>query len=161
MKIERQLSAVQLATGVILGGIMAACGFVAAIPQYSGIQSREARIVVSFTVIILGLVISLSAGSSLTNGMQVSRWPEETIQTVRAHLESPWLVVLAVVVMFSGCLMLAFDAGNPHRGLFWPALVLSQTISRLQTAVKRPPETPEPMDWRNGSPLYSEHWGER
>ncbi len=161
MKIERKLSAVQLATGVILGGIVAACGFVVLIPQHSGISSREARIFVSFALVVLGFVISLWAGSDLTNGMQGGRWPDEKIETVRAHLESPWLRGLAVVFLVLACLMLAFSAHDQGRGFFWPALILSQTITRLQLSAKRPPVTPEPINWNNASPVYSEHWGER
>jgi hypothetical protein len=159
MEARRQLSAARLAMLVGFGGLMAALGFLAFLPRFAhGSAFFDAKIAVTLTLVVGGLTLSLKCGSSIENGIAANRWPEEPVTALRARLGSPLLNVLAGAFgIASICIVIAF---HRHTESAFAALVLAQTVQRLQQIGKLPRNSPLP-NWHGIQPMRSEHWGHR
>jgi len=170
MKHRFNISAAQLALRSGFGAVVSSSGFFLTFFDSRFFPRTSAAFIpslfLSFALVIAGFVISTRSESSLENGIAAERWPEEKIAALRCLMRSPLWKVLSVVctvVCLIACVAgFIAVASSPYRGLFWVGFIFSMTIYRLHAAVLPRPSIgpPKTIDWNNGSPLQSQHWGE-
>jgi hypothetical protein len=166
MRRRTNLSIAQMACLSILGGLLSASSFLLLILLRSQ-HTRDTLLTnigcgVSFFVLLLGgLALSLSAESTINNGIAAERWPEDRVESLRRILRSPWSVAASVLVLI---LFVVCNLFLRHTGIGWMVFLFGQTLWRLTIAVRPPtkPRDPNPLtQWRTWSRINSSHWGER
>lgn len=119
-----------------------------------------------FVVTALGtFVASLWISYDLRTGIESERWPEEQIERFRATFNTPLAVGVYATLTIAALFFLFFDLMSHHHayGSGYGVLLLSQNLSQLQMAARRPKSrTPgQRTDWRSMPPITSDHWGEQ
>ena len=157
------ISAPQMALLSVLGAVVASSGFVLPIFFPRASAAFVPSLVLSFVLVIVGFGISMLSESSITNGIAAERWPEEKVAALRRLVQSSlWKALSIFCVVVYVAAIIAF-ASSPYRPLTWIGFIFSMMFFRLRAAVIPFPSAvlPRVADWNSGSPLQSEHWGER
>jgi hypothetical protein len=168
MKRAPHLSAAQTAGLCLLGGLIAAVGFLLGIPEHATRffhpHSAPATLwaVTLFATVILGIGLSLFANSSLGNGIAAARWSDQEIGPLRSLLTSRpsnalYIALLALMVVF---LVLSIRSSQLYP-IYWAFFILTQSVLWLRNTIRRQARrstTREPT-WYNIAPLQSDHWG--
>src|ERR1700677_202557 len=161
------LSAKQTAGLCVLGGLIAAGGFLTEIPahaisvHHSHGSSTYFGVAAVVTTVVLGIALALFANSSLENGIAAARWNDQEIESLRAILNSRPSNFLNIALLALMVASLVIGILSPHRyPIFWAFFILSQSINWMRNATRRKASSPthEPS-WSNLSPLRSNHWG--
>lgn len=153
----------RLALVAILGCLITAIFFIIPWPERHSGQFKVFALL-AFAVFAGGLILSLKCTTNLKHGVQNQEWPESQIEPLRIHLESPWYTVLSMALLVAFVL---FESLFRRRlgGEGWACFLLSQTLSQLRIAVRRPvTRTPSgPLGgWRDYlAPIHSDQWGQR
>ena len=149
-------------TALIVGAsLLVVIGFLAA--DLRAVYARLFLLSAFFVLVVVGVGGMFWLAHRLRNDVLNGRWSEETLapfREVTGHILWNVGLVLLIVAMFA-----ALTQDRHHRTWFWVILFLLQTQTQLTAAFARPrtrPTGPGPrLDWRQVSPLRSEHWGER
>jgi hypothetical protein len=167
MKRAPYLSAAQTAGLCLLGGLLAALGFLLGLPEHAtrffhphGAPATLWAVTLLATV-ILGIGLSLFAISSLGNGIAAARWSDQEISTLRSRLTSRpsnllYLALLALMVVF---LVLSIRSSHLYP-VYWALFILTQTVIWLRNTLRRQASRPtHDSTWSSIAPLQSDHWG--
>jgi hypothetical protein len=163
MKLRLPNSPKRLALLSVLGLLLASFIFVAPLPRNHHGGLFGAYLILSFAVFAAGAFLSLKCTSTLRHGVENQEWPDSQIESLRRHLESPWYTALSIALLIAFVLF-EFMSKKRFGGEGWVCFLISQDISQLRIAVRRPrpskPSGPIP-DWRDFAPIHSDHWGSR
>ncbi len=110
------------------------------------------------------MIASVWIGYDLRNGVESERWPPEEIERFRSTFDNP-LVRGAYFTLTFGVLLFLLRAllsRHHFRGSGFGLFVLSQTLSQILMAARRPrPGIPVgQIDWRAAPRITSDHWGQ-
>jgi uncharacterized membrane protein HdeD (DUF308 family) len=172
-RIAAHLSAKQTAALCLCGGLIAASGFLAMTPMRAAKHHHPNTgfwvcAAAGFLLILIGYGIVFFAKSQLENGIAAERWPDDEIESLRNLLKSPLTLGCNIALFIAMVAFFLFDRRNNPAG--WACFVLSQAISQLSFATRRPrdndPFRPPsiatwPGDTHSLAPIQSQHWGER
>lgn len=149
----------RLAATTYLGGLLSACAFVWMGRQHG--PNRSIAIFISFAVVVVGFLVSARASSALKDGINNQRWPNGAVDSLRSAVHHPTWTAANVLLSFFAI------AAVFERSMFdfsWALLIVVQTMLEIRNAVRpsrKPPGPGNRIDWGNGAPLRSDHWGER
>jgi hypothetical protein len=162
MRRSSQLSATQLATLSVLGGLIAAGSFFATFNPWTLPHHTPPHFT---TLLALQLVLLLSGGfiafrsaTSLESGIANQRWPEPEIDRLRETFQSP----IANIITFSffiGFILLAIVFPR-FRPAGWSLYLFTLTFNFLRSNIRRKPGPAPESKWANLAPLRSKHWGQ-
>jgi Ca2+/H+ antiporter len=167
MKRAPQLSAAQTAGLCLLGGLLAALGFLLGIPKHPtrffhshGAPATLWALTLMATV-ALGIGLSLFANSSLGNGIAAARWSDQEIASLRSRLNSRPSNVLYVALVALMVVFLVLSIRSSHLyPVYWALFILTQTVIWLRNTLRRQASRPtHESNWSNIAPLQSDHWG--
>jgi hypothetical protein len=168
MRRALNLSAKQTAALCILGGLIAAGGFLVGIPVHTTSlhhpHSTSSLLWVAsvFTTVVLGITLSLFANSSLENGIVAARWSDQEIESLRTLLNSRPSNILNITLVALVVAFVVMAIPSPHLyPIFWACFILSQSFSWMRNTVRRQASsTNRQPTWSNLAPLRSDHWGQ-
>jgi hypothetical protein len=158
MKRLADLSPNQLAWCIIGGGVIAACSLPAIAPvTHAGFINR---LIISLSLLAIGLTLELKALSLLKDGLANEQWPSRQIDPLRSKVESPVLMIFTVALLIGwlAC-FLVFPHGRIHETAY-SFYLLSQSLMQLRYAFRKSPPPVDPAAWQTFKPLQSEHWGQ-
>ena len=146
-------------TALIFAGSLLACaGFLGS--SFHPIHTSLPLLLLTFALVVVGLLIMFWAANTLRDDNANERWPEATLAPFRAVTTHVlWNITMGLLVL---AMFAALTQDRHHRSWFWAIFVLLQTQTQLTTAFARPrkPTRPSPLlDWSKVAPLQSEHWG--
>lgn len=147
----------------VLGSLIA-CSVFLALPLFSS-RMHHSRLLGGYLVFCLAVfvgatIFSLTSVGTIKQGIENQRWTEAQIEPLRAHLESPYYTALSIGLLVPFAIF-EFVLQKRFGGLGWGCFLLSQTISQLRIALKRPRSSNPPIDWHKFTPIHSDHWGSR
>jgi len=162
------LSAKQTAGLCVLGGLVAAVGFLletlarATSVHHPHSNASYLWIAAVLTTDVLGIILALYAYSSLENGIVTARWSDQEIESLRAIVNSRPFNFLNIALLALMVASLVMGVLSPHRyPIFWAIFILSQSINWMRNAIRRQASNANPQPkWSNLSPLTSDHWGQ-
>lgn len=162
------LSAKQTAGLCVLGGLIAAVGFLFGIPEHAAHAHHPHSallylwIAALLMTVVLGIALSLFANSSLENGIVAARWSDDEIESLRTLLNSRPSNLLNIALLALMVASLVMGILSPHLyPIFWAIFILSQSINWMRNATRRQASNANPQPtWNNLAPLRSDHWGQ-
>ena len=162
MKRSLRLSAAQLATLCVLGGLVTGSAYWLPTFFYPGFESIGyfRQIAVLIVLSVPGAIITGLSLKNLRRGVENQIWPTVDIDTLRANMDSHYWRA-AYVVCGLACVAFLFGKHKFHL-LGWGAYFSCSGLYALQNQLKYPNDIPgaslaiTPPD---AAPINSEHWG--
>ena len=113
----------------------------------------------SFGTLILGLIGTLIAESSLRNGTKSERWPDALLDVPRKVVAHPAFLVLPYLLIIASFVDIIYSSSGNFSGA-WVFLYPAMSLTRVSSALH---PTRANADHRSRvdppKPLQSEHWG--
>jgi hypothetical protein len=110
------------------------------------------------------MIASVWIGYDLRDGVESERWPPEEIERFRSTFDNPLVrgAYLTLTLSVLGFFLYALLSRHHFRGSGLGLFVLSQTLSQILIAARRP-ELGIPVgqiDWSAAPRITSDHWGQ-
>jgi hypothetical protein len=106
-------------------------------------------------------ILPLKFVTDLRHGVEDERWTEAQLEPLRALLQSRYYTALSVAPLVA-FFIFEFATKQSSLGLGGACLFFLEIILyQLRFALKRPPSSTPPNQWRNSSPVHSDHSGHR
>lgn len=160
MKLSFPDSPVKPALLSALGSLIACTVFLAPWPRMHQSGWFGAYAILCLVVFAFGAFFSLTFVGELKQGIENERWPKTQIEPLRAHLESPYYTALSIGLL-AAFVIFEFFLKRRFGGLGWGCFLLTQNISQLRMALKRPRPSAPRNQWHDSAPINSSHWGQR
>jgi hypothetical protein len=110
---------------------------------------------------LLGLPLFLKAFAHIKDGIANGLWAPGEVASFRGSFETVLWRGLSLSLVLASCIIL-LAASRSRQPITWFLLVLGQTTMQLTFAFQTKPNLRPPSgDWSNGSPIHSDHWGNR
>jgi hypothetical protein len=105
-------------------------------------------------------ILPLKFVTDLRHGVENERWTEAQLEPLRALSQSRYYTALSVG-LFVAFVIFEFALKQRSLGLGACLFFLEMILSQLRFALKRPPSSTPPNEWRDSSPIHSDQWGQR
>jgi hypothetical protein len=161
MKLLADRSPSALAALVLLGGLMSASVFLIGSPKADPLWLD---IVAVLLLLGGGVVLTLKACTELKDGIANQRWTELQLAPLRSNTASTVTLIFAMLVVGLFVMTFFVSRHNHLHEIVWPTFLVSQSVSQIQIALRRPAVAVSSASrFTSSTPiaLTSSHWGER
>lgn len=132
------------------------------LPVTSHYSNSIARFVAMFALLGAGYYLTVRAQQELSKGIQLERWTDDQLHSLRKFSES-WPAKIILAVLIAGMVFFLANPLSRHHSTsagFWALFVLCNGLTSLQRSLAAPKPS-QPASWlQSAAPLQSEHWGD-